>query len=63
MNSSKRAILHGAMDVIMQIKKDEEQDLRDQPDDIENSKALNHFRDNAADLNTAVVMLDLVINR
>ncbi len=63
MNQSKRAILHGALDVIIQIKRDEEQDLKDQPDSIEYSEACDDFRGNVADLNSAIVLLDTVINR
>ena len=63
MNGSKRAILAGAADVIEQISKDEAQDLRDQPDQIEDSAAGQVFRDNVVNLKAAVIMVRRVIDR
>lgn len=63
MNQSKRAILHGAMDVILQIRRDEQKDLTDTPDAIENSEACENFRRNVADMNTCIVLLDRMIKR
>jgi hypothetical protein len=62
MNPSKRAILHGAMDVIVQIAKDEAQDLKDMPDNIENAEASDNFRSNVKRLKAASGLLYLVIN-
>ncbi len=63
MNPSKRAILAGASDVIEQIGMDEEQDLRDQPDSIEDAKASDNFRANVTDLKAVVRILQNVIGR
>jgi hypothetical protein len=61
MNPSKRAILHGAADVIEQIAKDEEQDLKDQPDNIELDPCSDAFRANVSDLRAAVALIREVI--
>lgn len=63
MNQSKRAILAGAADVIEQIRKDEAQDLRDQPDQIENSASCQVFRNNIINLEAAVSIIRRVITR
>lgn len=63
MNKSKRAILTGAVDIIEQIQKDEDQDLRDQPDSIEYSEACKPFRDNVINLESAVIMIRRVVDR
>lgn len=63
MNPSKRAILLGACDVIEQIALDEDQDLRDQPDSIEDDDCSDKFRQNVVDLKAALNLIEGVVNR
>jgi len=63
MNKSKRAILAGAADVIEQIMRDEDQDLKDQPDPIENAPVSDCFRANVVNLTAAVILVRRVIER
>jgi len=63
MNRSKRAILAGAADVIEQIRKDENQDLKDQPDPIEDSLSCQDFRNNITNLRAVGILLQRVITR
>jgi len=63
MNPSKRACLQAALAIVGQISNDEAQDLRDQPDSIEESQATQAFRDNVEDLRSAGDLIMKVICR
>jgi len=62
-NPSKRNNLRGALMVLNQVRDDEAQDLKDQPDPIEDAVYSDTFRKNVEDLTEASRLIEQVINR
>lgn len=62
MNKFKRETLEGCINILKAVRDEEEQDLKDTPDNIENSAAGDAFRKNVNNLDSAIARVGIVVS-